>query len=75
MRDTARDVGEGDSMIVVVAVVVGVTVNIDNVVGVGVGVSVSAIATAGGLPDESRARAPPSAGTCRATLGASSHDA
>ena len=52
-------------MIVVVAVVMGVTVNVDNVV------SVSVSATVGGLPDESRARAPPSAG---ATLDVSSHD-
>jgi hypothetical protein len=67
MRDTARDVGEGDFVIVVMAG--AVTVNVDNVV------SVSVSVTAGELPDESRARAPPSAGAGRATLGASSHDA
>lgn len=66
MRDAVRDVGEGDSVIVVVA---GVTVNVDNVV------SFSASATAEGLPNGSRARAPPSAGAGCATLGANSHDA
>ena len=69
MRYAARDVGEGDSVIVMVVAVV--TVNVDNVVGVSAGVS----ATAGGLPDGSRARAPPLAGASCATLDASSHDA
>jgi hypothetical protein len=66
MRGAAHDVGEEDSVIVVV---VGATVNVDNVV------SVSVSATVGGLSNESRARAPPSAGADRATLGASSYDA
>jgi hypothetical protein len=46
----------------------GVTVNVHNVV------SVSTGATVGELPDESRARVPPSAGACCATLDVSSHD-
>jgi hypothetical protein len=66
MRGAARDVGEEDSVIIVV---VGATVNADNVV------SVSVSATVGALPNELRAKAPPSARADRATLGASSHDA
>jgi hypothetical protein len=67
MRGAARDVREGDSAIVVA--VVGLTVNVDNAV------RLSASATAGGLPSESRARAPPPAVAGCTTLCASSHGA